>query len=206
MLRQEYYVFGESTWDLVMLIGTGSLGPAGAIQTIVLVVMNILMQGVFVGIAWFNFLEPDVDAQTIQDAYRWRRSSAHSLGEYDAVSKMSLAERVCSGDKSLHLSGVQMGLFDDIDKYLKPAKEGLESYFAGPVLCMVALICWYMMVGKEVSHALALHRGFLSIPRGGNKIEPRENPFTAITHFRLLDWSGVVHEKSGSPGYRNGQL
>lgn len=184
---KEYYTFGESTWDLVLLIGTGTLGPAGAAQTIVLVVMNILMQGVFVGIAWFNFLEPDLDAETMrQDAFRWRRSSAHSLSEYDAVSRMSLAERVCTGDKSLHLSGVQMGLIEDIGKYLKPTKEGLETYFAGPVLCMVALICWYMMVGKEISHALGLHRGLLAIPRGENKIEPRENPFTQITHLRLV--------------------
>ncbi len=183
---KEYYTFGESTWDLVMLIGMGSLGPLGALQTIILVIMNVLMQGVFVGIAWFNFLEPDVDAQTIQDAFRWRRSSAHSLSEYDTVSRMSLAERVCGGDKSLHLSGVQMNLFDNIDQYLKPDRAGLETYFAGPVLCMVALICWYMMVGKEVSHALALHRGLIAIPRGENKIEPRENPFTQITHYRLV--------------------
>ena len=45
---------------------------------------------------------------------------------------------------------------------------------------------WYMMVGKEVSHALGLHRGLLAIPRGENKIEPRENPFTQITHLRFL--------------------
>ena len=32
---QQYYTFGESTWDLVLLIGTGTLGPAGAAQTIV---------------------------------------------------------------------------------------------------------------------------------------------------------------------------
>lgn len=79
-----------------------------------------------------------------------------------------------------------MGLIEDIGKYLKPTKEGLETYFAGPVLCMVALICWYMMVGKEISHALGLHRGLLAIPRGENKIEPRENPFTQITHLRLV--------------------
>ena len=35
LFRQEYYTFGESTWDLVLLIGTGTLGPAGAAQTIV---------------------------------------------------------------------------------------------------------------------------------------------------------------------------
>ena len=102
--------------------------------------MNILMQGIFVGIAWFNFLEPDVDETTIRDASRWRESSAHSLNEYDDVSRSSLAERVCSGDKSLHLSGIQMALYEDIRRYLKPHEVGLSSYFTGQVLCMVALV------------------------------------------------------------------
>eukprot|EP00438_Fugacium_kawagutii_P034513 Skav213803 [mRNA] locus=scaffold1987:344843:347904:- [translate_table: standard] len=67
--------------------------------------VEVLMQGVFVGIAANNFLEPVVSDQTLADALQWRRSSAHALKEYDAVIGKSLAERVCSGDKSLHLSG-----------------------------------------------------------------------------------------------------
>lgn len=48
---KEYYSFGESTWDLVIFIGTGALGPAGSLQTFLLAVVNVFMQGVFVGIA-----------------------------------------------------------------------------------------------------------------------------------------------------------
>ncbi|CAJ1450174.1 unnamed protein product [Effrenium voratum] len=183
---QEYYAFGESTWDLAMFIGTGALGPAGSFQTLILLLTNVFIQGIFVGIAWYNFLVPDLDADTVNDAWRWRRSSAHTLSEYDDVAQMSLAQRVCRGDKSLHISGVQMGLNEDIEKYLKPDATGFEAYFTGQVLCLVALVCWYLMVAKEVSHALALHRGFLAVPRGENKLEPRENPFTQITHFRLV--------------------
>lgn len=29
------------------------------------------------GIAWFNFLAPDINESTVQDAFRWRRSSGH---------------------------------------------------------------------------------------------------------------------------------
>ena len=162
----------------MIFIGTGALGPVGSCQTVILLIMNVLMQGIFVGIAWFNFLEPDVDDTTIRDAFRWRESSGHSLTEYDAVSGSSLAERVCNGDKSLHLSGVQMTLYEDIQKYLKPGQEGVSAYFTGQVLCMVALVarlkvtslelqkkacgsafqctaehpsqvCWYLMVAKD---------------------------------------------------------
>jgi len=27
--------------------------------------------------------------------------------------------------------------------------EGLEGFFTGQILCIVALICWYLMVAKE---------------------------------------------------------
>ena len=40
----EYYTFGESTWDLVIFIGTGALGPLGSLQTVLLAVVNVMMQ------------------------------------------------------------------------------------------------------------------------------------------------------------------
>ena len=103
----EYYTFGESTWDLVIFIGTGALGPLGSVQTCLLAVVNVLMQVVFVAICYYNFTVPDVDEDSVQDALRWRRASGHSLWSYDDVSKESLAERVCRLDKSLEQSGIQ---------------------------------------------------------------------------------------------------
>eukprot|EP00434_Breviolum_minutum_P010077 symbB.v1.2.008890.t1/scaffold488.1/size197422/23 len=38
---------------------------------------------------------------------------------------------------------------------------------------------------REVSHALALHRGIMATPRGPTKLDTRENPFTQVTHYRL---------------------
>ena len=43
----------------------------------------------------------------------------------------------------------QVDLYENIDKYLKAGREGFESYFTGQMLCIVALICWYLMVAKE---------------------------------------------------------
>ena len=39
--------------------------------------------------------------------------------------------------------------FRNINKYLKLEAEGLEGFFTGQILCIVALICWYLMVAKE---------------------------------------------------------
>ena len=66
----EYYTFGESTWDLVIFIGTGALGPLGSIQTILLAIINVLMQVVFCAIAWFNFTSPDINEGSITDTLR----------------------------------------------------------------------------------------------------------------------------------------
>lgn len=66
----EYYTFGESTWDLVIFIGTGALGPLGSIQTILLAIINVLMQVVFCAIAWFNFTSPDINEDSVTDTLR----------------------------------------------------------------------------------------------------------------------------------------
>eukprot|EP00435_Cladocopium_sp_Y103_P040480 s646_g11.t1 len=177
----EYYTFGESTWDLVIFIGTGALGPLGSLQTILLAIINV----VFCAIAWFNFTSPDINEDSITDTLRWRRSSGHSYADYSPVAKESLVHRVCKMDKSLESSGIQVDLIENINKYLKSEETGLEGFFTGQILCIVALICWYLMVAKEVSHALALHRGVIAVPRGATKLDTRENPFTQVTHYRL---------------------
>ena len=44
----------------------------------------------------------------------------------------------------------------NINKYLKLEAEGLEGFFTGQILCIVALICWYLMVAKEAVSSLFL--------------------------------------------------
>ena len=78
-----------------------------------------------------------------------------------------------------------MTLYDEIRKYLKPEAVGFSALFTGQTLCVVALLCWYMMVAKEISQALALHRGIMAIPRGRSHLEMKENPFTQIMQFRV---------------------
>ena len=69
----EYYSFGESTWDLVIFIGTGALGPFGSFQTIILAIVNVLMQIVFVAIAYYNFATPDINESSVVDSTRCKR-------------------------------------------------------------------------------------------------------------------------------------
>jgi len=182
----EHYTFEQSTFDLSMFLGSGHLGLFGTFQTIALLLLTMLMQAVFIGIGLMNFLEPAVTEATVEEALTWRRSSAHSLTEFDSVVGKSLGERVCSGDRSLHISGIQISLYEEISKYLYPAgADSFTTFFNGQTLCIVALLCWYMMVAREIGQALALHRGMVSTPNGSTRIEGRENPFTQALHFKL---------------------
>lgn len=45
----------------------------------------------------------------------------------------------------------------NINKYLKLEAEGLEGFFTGQILCIVALICWYLMVAKEAQISAKCH-------------------------------------------------
>lgn len=52
---------------------------------------------------------------------------------------------------SFHLKRkcAKVALYENIESYLKSGRDGFESYFTGQMLCLVALICWYLMVAKE---------------------------------------------------------
>ncbi|CAE7302044.1 unnamed protein product [Symbiodinium natans] len=162
---KEYYTFGESTWDLFIFIGTGDTQLGLVMVTLgdlrMMVVSGVAVssfnlipeqanQGIFVGIALFNFTDPDITPDTIEDTLRWRRSSGHSLSQYDDVSKSSLVARVCQLDKSLPVSGIQMNMYENIrqaprdhwtmlcqGKYIKPEAEGVERFFTGQVLLVL---------------------------------------------------------------------
>ena len=155
----EHYRFVQSTFDLMMFVGTGHLGFLGATQTVALVLLTILMQALFFGFAMVNFLDPVVTDQTVSDALRWRRSSAHALSQYDPVVGLSLGERVCGGDKSLHLSGIQMSLFEEIKQYLRLDVQGIWAFFNGQTLCVSAdwKIPHKIMRSRNMSW-IAMHR------------------------------------------------
>eukprot|EP00930_Biecheleria_cincta_P062955 TRINITY_DN4840_c0_g1_i1.p1 TRINITY_DN4840_c0_g1~~TRINITY_DN4840_c0_g1_i1.p1 ORF type:complete len:1144 (-),score=201.95 TRINITY_DN4840_c0_g1_i1:81-3512(-) len=190
---EETYTFGESVWDIAIFIGTPALGVAGSLQTIILVLASIGMQAVFVMIAYFNFLEPAVSQETLDDVKTWRVSSGHDLNNYDAVTGSSLIARVCGNDGSLSVSGSQMTLSEDIKAYLQSeVTDPFQAMFNGQLLCLVALICWFLMVAKEMNHALALHRATIHVPVGPNKFRPDSHAHYVVhslTRFRrIVSW------------------
>jgi len=77
----EYYTIGESTWDLVIFIGTGALGPFGSLQTVLLAIVNVLMQVVFCAIAYYNFTTPDINDGSIIDTLRQGLVALAPLGK-----------------------------------------------------------------------------------------------------------------------------
>ena len=185
IVRDEY-VWGQSTFDVATFIGTDAMGFLGSVQLVALLIVNVSFQLVFVFICYFNFMEPEIGQQTVQDAKSWRLQTAHTLSQYDEVTKSSLAARVCELDMSLHVSGTQTSLRKNLLDYLKDKPGTFEAFFNGQALCMVAVLTWFLMVFKEMNQAIALIRAIVNLPTGENRVQPVTHSDTNRITFRLV--------------------
>ena len=95
----------------------------------------------------------------------WRSGTGHERLYLAKLTEFSLVARVCGQDISLETSGNQASLADNVRSYLNPDAQGIEQFFNGQVLCLVALVCWYLMLSKEVQDALDLFRAIMHLPR-----------------------------------------
>ena len=65
----------------MIFIGTGALGPFGSLQTVLLAIVNVLMQVVFCAIAYYNFTTPDINDGSIIDTLRQGLVALAPLGK-----------------------------------------------------------------------------------------------------------------------------
>ena len=104
----------QSIWDASLLMGAEGHGRATTAWAVMLLLLNILVQGVFAYI-----VSNDLTAQKYTDArtesYRdWRIHTGHAFAEYDPISNRSLAARVCSNEPGLAVSNTQAHAFKEI--------------------------------------------------------------------------------------------
>eukprot|EP00930_Biecheleria_cincta_P000662 TRINITY_DN10150_c0_g1_i2.p1 TRINITY_DN10150_c0_g1~~TRINITY_DN10150_c0_g1_i2.p1 ORF type:complete len:1273 (+),score=160.06 TRINITY_DN10150_c0_g1_i2:114-3821(+) len=163
---EESYRFSESVWDITLFIGTDALGLLGSAQALLLLMTNIFMHIVFVGIAMVNFLEPAYGKDDVESMQQWRETYGHAYAHYDGPSGSSLVSRVCGGDKSLLNSAVQSQMLSNLREYLSQQKSssGLDTLLSGQLLCLVALLCWFLMVFHEIHCTVDLLRAVACLP------------------------------------------
>ena len=76
-------------------------------------------------------------ARSSFDRYRsWRRNEAHSVANYDPLTDLSMATRVCQG-YVLSASAEISDAFEEVDEYL--SKGGTT----GTLMAALSLVAWY---------------------------------------------------------------
>ena len=137
----------QSIWDASLLMGAEGHGRATTAWAVMLLLLNILVQGVFAYI-----VSNDLTAQKYTDArtesYRdWRIHTGHAFAEYDPISNRSLAARVCSNEPGLAVSNTQAHAFKEITGgyiqyiYVLVSHVFRISLVCGKVSAMIAWVC-----------------------------------------------------------------
>lgn len=157
------YILKRSIWDATLLLGASEDGSAQAAFSFMLVVANLCVQGVFAAIVYDKFTEADYEDDSVKALRSWRRNIAHDIRYMDRLSLRSLASRVCYGDPGLELSEGQSRAFSELVSYLDTNQFAVIG--VGPVMCVLALVLWFLCVSKEFSNIAAFVLSVMSLKR-----------------------------------------
>ena len=182
----------ESIWDASVLIGTEQVGRAASAYMVVLLMMNLFVQGAFAfilrspgpGLTSKSFTRDEIDG-----LLAWRRNVAHDVRFFNG--EMSLAARVCDGAHDLELSGQQASEYEDLSGYLSGFTDDAGSGSRGNlgmVMSCIALLTWYLTLCSETISTITYARATMSLPRGPTRISSTEECYTfeRISQSRLL--------------------
>jgi len=149
----------ESMWGIALLIGTQPVGAAASCLLSFLLVLNVMMQMLFIILLKTTDLTaPEYTADDVKDYRTWRRNEAHTVLYYDQLSDKSLASRVCGGVAALSVARSIGDDFDDVDQYL--------DHFKGTMMLGLSLIAWYCTVAQEINATINSYLVTISVPIG----------------------------------------
>lgn len=160
---ESVYEFGASTWDIIVFMGSTTIGHGTSMVIACLVFIKLAIQFTFTAVVFINFTLPSIGQDDIDGAKSWRERIGHHLEYVDELTHWSLTSRACGHDSALELSAKQYIMITDLQDYLKLKETGYKSAFHGGTLCMVALSCWYLMVSEELHAAFDLFRAISAV-------------------------------------------
>lgn len=144
----------DSIYDAMLYVFMALQGDLGSLYVVLLLILNLVVQGVFIWVILNNIESPFTDVQL--EAFRlWRTNVAHDLRNMDPTTLVSLATRVCHipAHSGLEFSTEQAQVVVDIHEYL----DGYNGIF----LCSLSTFCWFLLISEELRSAT----GFLSALR-----------------------------------------
>ena len=152
-----------SVWDAALLMGTPQMDDLGSAFVALLLVVNVVAQGMFCYIVAGALSDANVTEDTVAELRTWRRNVAHHVDHYDELSQRTLAERVCAEDAGLEMSGSQAVSYGELRSYLGPG-DGANN--TGQAMCTLALFAWILVVLLELRAVARLCRALAHAPRG----------------------------------------
>ncbi|CAE7660819.1 unnamed protein product [Symbiodinium sp. CCMP2456] len=178
--------FEESAWNIPLVLGLADVGWFDNVFAVLLVLLNLLMQGSFTQILLSEYFMGEPFETRVQSAIDWRTSIAHD-SRYLDLAGTSLVSRVCAGDGSLILSTVQATLIEQINDFLGLQATEFDFNFwqPGTLLCMLCILLWSLCVYKEfrkIWHAL---EAATTIPKA-SATDFRDNTIHCLSWGRAL--------------------
>ena len=164
--------FEESAWNIPLVLGLADVGWFDNVFAVLLVLLNLLMQGSFSQILLSEYFMGEPFETNLQSAKTWRTSIAHD-SRYLDLAGTSLVSRVCAGDGSLILSTVQATLVEQINDFLACRKRNLHSTSGSRALyCACCASCCGACASTRTP-------GFAShVPRSGFRVKSRKKQIT----------------------------
>ena len=120
-----------SVWDSALFQFASVSGRGASWFTLLLLMVNIMMQGSFAFYLMDGLTEKPITHNDIDQLRWWRRNVAHSLEYYNEAKGESLARRVCDNDFGIEASGVQAALHGTLNDYLGDYFKPSEKRFFG---------------------------------------------------------------------------
>ena len=136
----------RSMWSVGFFIGLKEVGSVGSAYLAFLLFLTVFMQSsIIVLLASTTMTSPDFTETSVQQLRDWRRRVAQHITNYDPISGVTLTSRVCSRSDALSVSAAIEDDFKKVDQYLD------RGNLVGTVMCVIALLSWYMTLGVEIT-------------------------------------------------------
>ena len=141
----------RSMWSVTMLIGMPMLGDVASAYLVFLLGACVLMQGSIIAVLGASTMtSPDYNDNSVTALRSWRRNVAHHITNYDTLRGTSLTNTVCDLSTALSVSATIEADYRRVSQYLE------YGQLVGSVMCVIALVAWYMTLGKEITSGAAL--------------------------------------------------
>jgi hypothetical protein len=164
------FVFGESAWDASLFIFSPGVGNGASSLAAFSLLLSILLQVVFCLFVFSNLSESSFNDAELQGLRAWRAIVAHDERLVTAGRRLSLADRICSGDSTIDSSSEQAEKLEHVRSYLPDLDPHADSSILalpGWVICLLALSIWYLAISREIGSALDALRAFITVRREG---------------------------------------